>query len=59
MATLYKNIVLRTQVKLMFRQFSYRELNSRIKVEAVWGNYFWAKSYCVDTADAEAEMRRK
>jgi len=37
----------------IFRQFPY------FKAEALLGNYFWAKGYCVDTVGVDAEMIRK
>ena len=36
----------------VFRQFSY------LREKPYWGNYFWAKGYCVDTVGVDAEMIR-
>jgi putative transposase len=35
------------------RQFRY------LRKQRYWGNQFWAKGYCVDTAGLDAEMIRK
>ena len=42
----------RTAIQI-FRQFPY------LKERPYWGNYFWAKGYCVDTVGVDAEMIRK
>jgi len=36
----------------VFRQFSY------FKEKPYWSNHFWAKGYCVDMVDVDAEMIR-
>ena len=30
-----------------------------LKEKPYWGNHFWARGYCVDTVDLDAEMVRK
>ncbi|MFC1833540.1 IS200/IS605 family transposase [Thermodesulfobacteriota bacterium] len=42
----------RTAIRV-FKQFPY------LKKKPYWGNHFWAKGYCVDTVDLDAEMIRK
>ena len=37
----------------IFKQFPY------LKQKPYWGNQFWVKGYCVDTAGVDAEMIRK
>ena len=37
----------------LFSRFPY------LKQKPYWGNYFWAKGYCVDTVGLDAEMVRK
>ena len=37
----------------VFKQFPY------LKQKPYWGNHFWAKGYCVDTAGVDAEIIRK
>ena len=37
----------------IFNQFPY------LKQKPYWGNQFWVKRYCVDTAGVDAEMIRK
>ena len=31
----------------------------RLKQKPYWGNYFWARGYCVDTVGLDSEMIRK
>lgn len=42
----------RTAIRV-FKQFPH------LKKRPYWGNHFWAKGYCVDTAGLDAEMIRK
>jgi len=37
----------------VFKQFPH------LKTKPYWGNYFWAKAYCVDTVGVDADMIRK